>query len=1724
MSTEVGSLNADLTLDLSNFKAGMAEAIALAADLGAQLKAACSGDVGFSRMTADIMEALAQMRNLSASMEDFKASMAQMSGADLFAQMREHTAAMPGQVASVTSALKAADEAAIALGITIQEISAALAEAAMASQGFNLGEASSLNFSSSVEQLQQMAEALTQITALLERMNTLDAETGEITGSGAGIPAMYNLLTTVTQVNEELSTTLSLLHECASATTTWANEVRKVSTMLGTTASSVRAAKTATSGVKSKMNGASQSASKFASQTGKASSNLQSAKGYALSVKGILGGIVVAQAFYTLLNIMEELVNKAITFSETMQDSTVAFSYLFDDGTTSAEAFLNALKEIALNSPLETTDLTSAARKLMAMGFSADATVPSLQILTDTAAVFSNSASEMSEQIDSITLALGQMLASGTVSAQELRQLYNAGLPVYDLLADGLGITKEMAKNIGDYDIDSASAVYAILQQLQEKYAGAAAEMSTTFSGSMAVIKESLTQILSYGWSDLFDAITEKVSALAKYVRALVKITQAYGVGGLFQALFPESSWSTIRNFIGGLQQIGQALKQMGQIVVSIFGEAIQIVVKVGSVVLPILGNFVNSITKVARAALNAYPALKTLLAVIAALVIGATIAKITVFLAKAIWLLTGAKAAAKMIVTLISAIINFGAANTAVIVSVLALAAGFLAIVAASEKARDAIASFFGNMVSGISDFAESLDLGFDTDDILALDFEMPDTSEYTAGLEDLASAMDDVTDSTEDASDASADAGKNIQSFDEVFTVTDDSDTSSTEDSLSSISDALSSLDDLDYSDLFDWTGDWATDWGTLSAGLSDLGDLTSSVFDNLGDLATDFWETLSEALSESPEVTGALLGAAIGAVLGALVGQPLIGAAIGAVAGLIAGTLWDTLAEQFGLGADAAETATINSALGAAIGALIGGILGGGYLGAVIGAAIGSGLAGVGTLIWEKLQEDYNISDEAGEREFATAVGEGLLSGLATAVVDLATFIGTGVLNWNNVGVALRDGLKTGIITALASIGLSFLTDWIVGEVGEAVGASEDEIAQAEEWSSWGGTIGAVIGGIIGTVIAPGLGTAIGSLLGQLVGSLAGGALGLFQDEIGEFFDSAGEWIADRWDDLVGFFTDTVPEFFDTLNEWQENLRANVATFFTNTLPEAFSSAKEKIGEACSTAWEGVQTFFGETLPGWWDSAKENLSTFFTETVPDTMYDAGYAIGYAVGTAFSALVTFFTETLPGLWEDYKEWADNFQEKLREGLEKFFTETIPDLWDDFTDALKTFFTETIPGLWEDYKEWADGFQEKIREGLKTFFTETIPELWDDFKDALKTFFTETLPELWQNFLEDLNTFQENLKESLATFFGVTLPTKWLEFVEIVKGLGEDIIDGLVAGFDAIVGTVWDWITSFFDGFVQGFKDAFGIASPAKEMEPIGENILSGVLEGILTVASTIGTWLYDNVFTPVSEWCADHFTEDTFSTYGKNIMTGIQNGITSLKDTVVSTASTVFTAIKNKISEVFDTNSPSKVTEEIGENVDEGFIIGMQNLAESMVDNAEGISQDVVDGLTPEGDVDTSNIDLSSLTDTSLSSLQDWSTSFVTIISDTFTQIADLFTALSTQLAESISSISDIPTTINTTADSIAAADQLTTSTNTTGTTASSIIADITEATLDKMAAKVSAAIYEYIAPLFATLTSEDQSSVIAYIGTLIGDDAGYKELYRKLKAIETSEGRRS
>ena len=86
-----------------------------------------------------------------------------------------------------------------------------------------------------------------------------------------------------------------------------------------------------------------------------------------------------------------------------------------------------------------------------------------------------------------------------------------------------------------------------------------------------------------------------------------------------------------------------------------------------------------------------------------------------------------------------------------------------------------------------------------------------------------------------------------------------------------------------------------------------------------------------------------------------------------------------------------------------------------------------------------------------------------------------------------------------------------------------------------------------------------------------------------------------------------------------------------------------------------------------------------------------------------------------------------------------------------------------------------------------------------------------------------------------------------------------------------------------------------------------------------------------------------------------------GVNIMQGLDNGLNSMRPTVIATSQGIASDVKNTINGALDIHSPSGVTEESGENTDLGLVKGMTNLAEKITKTAQGIAGKVAVTMDP-------------------------------------------------------------------------------------------------------------------------------------------------------------------
>lgn len=139
--------------------------------------------------------------------------------------------------------------------------------------------------------------------------------------------------------------------------------------------------------------------------------------------------------------------------------------------------------------------------------------------------------------------------------------------------------------------------------------------------------------------------------------------------------------------------------------------------------------------------------------------------------------------------------------------------------------------------------------------------------------------------------------------------------------------------------------------------------------------------------------------------------------------------------------------------------------------------------------------------------------------------------------------------------------------------------------------------------------------------------------------------------------------------------------------------------------------------------------------------------------------------------------------------------------------------------------------------------------------------------------------------------------------------FNTYIEDAGGDIIAGLWNGITDALKNCGTWIkNNLFQPFIDGFKDAFGIHSPSKEMQTMGGYIVEGLISGIsgkfsdcqakvLEWAGKIKDWFSGTSFGKICK--------STWETYGQNIIGGfrdkIGNAYTSTRDKISAWASDV-------------------------------------------------------------------------------------------------------------------------------------------------------------------------------------------------------------------------------
>jgi len=466
----------------------------------------------------------------------------------------------------------------------------------------------------------------------------------------------------------------------------------------------------------------------------------------------IVQGILVSKVFYTAFQNITRATGAVFDFTKQLEKSHIAYKQFFGD-TSLVENFINVLKDFSADIPFEFKDMDKAAKQLLAYGFEYKNL---MFIMTGVmnAAVAMGDASK----IQQISAALGQINAKGRITGRELRRLAEAGIPVFEILEEKLGVTQDQLKNIANEFIPAGKAINAIVDGINERFGDLLFEMENTIEGLEAKIRDSATMI----FSALFTPATIKYKGFlrttADFLTSLRHVLDEKGIGGMFEKLVPEhlqgkvktfaanllNFWETFKSVFGS---VGRVTKYLLYAIMQLFNMFAPVIL----IVIQVLTGLLEAITK------NKYVMQALTIVVIAAgaawLAYLTKVAAVYVFVKAAIAIHSLIKALVALKVALV--------ALTLPMKIVLGLAAAIAALAGGFNKVGAAVSNIFKQMTK----------IGGTDPDKLFLPSQKKraaDLDLFNQRLGDTAGAMDDLAESTGKATRAAA---KSLLTFDEVF-----------------------------------------------------------------------------------------------------------------------------------------------------------------------------------------------------------------------------------------------------------------------------------------------------------------------------------------------------------------------------------------------------------------------------------------------------------------------------------------------------------------------------------------------------------------------------------------------------------------------------------------------------------------------------------------------------------------------------------------------------------------------------------------------------------------------------------------------------------------------------------------------------------------------------------------------------------------------------------------
>ena len=195
---------------------------------------------------------------------------------------------------------------------------------------------------------------------------------------------------------------------------------------------------------------------------------------------------------------------------------------------------LERIEKFAASTPFSKMGVDQMAKYLHNAGYEGDAVFDTLTKIGDMGSAFGVQEDSLVE----LTRQYSQVQQAGYAYTEDLNILADRGIPIYQAIADQVGVTVAEVKKMASEGKLTADIYNSAIDSMAATTAGAMEAQSKTFNGMMSTLKDNLTTVAGLITEKLFSALSGLLEKLLPVVEAF---TNAYKETGSFKTALLEA-------------------------------------------------------------------------------------------------------------------------------------------------------------------------------------------------------------------------------------------------------------------------------------------------------------------------------------------------------------------------------------------------------------------------------------------------------------------------------------------------------------------------------------------------------------------------------------------------------------------------------------------------------------------------------------------------------------------------------------------------------------------------------------------------------------------------------------------------------------------------------------------------------------------------------------------------------------------------------------------------------------------------------------------------------------------------------------------------------------------------------------------------------------------------------------------------------------------------------